>query len=367
MLEVVHDGRTIRTSSTFYRGETVNFYPDDDTLGSEGFLAKYLATGLMPEWPFISQDTVVVAFGSCFAKHISDHLATIGYRVESSRSDKAYISVMGDGIVNTYAILQQFEWAWENKVPETPLWHDYDGREFGYDNQIRIETKRIFDLAEVFIITLGLSEIWYDEPTGQVFWRAVPQNRFDPARHKFRVATHAENLANLMAMRAIIRRHRPDARIIVTLSPIGLTATFRPISAIVANCVSKANLRSALDEFFGANGVDDHLHYFPSYEIATACFDRPFTPDRRHVHAHILEFNMRIFERYYCRSGIDDAKLLLYWQKAQRVDRKFAKLGSEFAKRYYQEEHANRAAALRASRIEKRRAARAEARRALRQ
>jgi GSCFA family len=349
---------------TFYRGENVNFYPTDDSLALDDFTAKYIAPGVMPIQPFISQDTIVVAFGSCFARHISDHLAAIGYRVESRRSDKAYISVMGDGIVNTYAILQQFEWAWEGKVPEVPLWHGYEGQEFGYDEQVRLETKRIFDTADVFIVTLGLSEIWYDEPTGQVFWRAVPQANFDPARHKFRVATHSENLANLAAMHAIIRKHRPQARIVVTLSPIALTATFRPVAGIVANSVSKANLRSALDEFFSAYGADDRLHYFPSYEIATACFDRPYAPDRRHVHVHVLEFNMRMFERYYCLSGIDDAKLLRYWRRAQRIDRKFARLGSDFAKRYYEERQAKRTAEIRAARIEQRRAARLDARRA---
>ena len=91
-------------------------------------------------------------------------------------------------MVNTYAIRQQFEWAWEGKVPEVSLWHGYDGQEFGYDEAIRLETKRIFDAAEVFIVTLGLSEVWYDEPTGHVFWRAVPKENFDPSRHKFRVA-----------------------------------------------------------------------------------------------------------------------------------------------------------------------------------
>jgi hypothetical protein len=363
MIEIVQDGKTARTSRTFYRGETVNFYPTDESLTADDFVGKYIAAGLMPSAPFITHETVVVAFGSCFAKHISDHLATIGFRVESRRSTNAYISVMGDGIVNSFAILQQFEWAWENKVPATPLWHGYDGREFGYDEAVRVETKRIFDSAEVFIITLGLSEIWFDEPTGQAFWRAVPEAHFDPARHKFRTATHAENLANLIAIRAIIRKHRPDARIIVTLSPIALAATFRPISAVVANAASKANLRSALDEFFAAYQADPRLHYFPSYEIATGCFDRPYTPDRRHIHTHVLDFNMRLFERYYCGTRIDDAKLLRYWQRAQRIDRKFAKLGSEFATRFYKEEDAKRAATLRAGRIEQRRAARIAARR----
>jgi len=323
--EVVVDGKVVTHTRPFYRGENANFWPNEESFERDDFLQEYCAKGVMPEAPFISADSVVVAFGSCFAKHISDHLAGLGFRIESRNADKAYISRIGDGIVNTYAIRQQFEWAWENKVPEVSLWHGYDGREFGYDDDVRLETKHIFDKAEVFIITLGLSEIWYDEPTGHVFWRAVPKENFDPARHKFRVASPAENTENLKAIHAVIRKHRPDARIVFTLSPIPLLATFRPISCMVANSVSKANLRCAVDSLM-TEANDPRLFYFPSYEIVTNCFSRPFIYDRRHVFLHILDLNMRLFERYYCNSGVTDERLLRIWQRAQRMDRRYARM-----------------------------------------
>lgn len=118
----------------------------------------------------------------------------------------------------------------------------------------------------MFIITFGLSEIWYDETTGEVFWRAVPTENFDATRHKFRVATQAENLRTMQAIYSLIRKHRPDAPIVFTLSPVPLTATFRPISAVVASAASKASLRGALDEFF-ADSMAHGAFYFPSYEL----------------------------------------------------------------------------------------------------
>jgi len=357
------DGKVADHSRTFYRGENANFWPSEDSFGRDDFLGEYCAKGVMPEAPFISADTVVVAFGSCFAKHISDHLAGLGYRIESRSSDKAYISQIGDGMVNTHSIRQQFEWAWENKVPEVSLWHGYDGREFGYDEEVRLATKAIFDKAEVFIITLGLSEIWYDEPTGHVFWRAVPHENYDPARHKFRVASPAENTENLKAIHAIIRAHRPDARIVLTLSPIPLLATFRPMSCIVANSVSKANLRCAVDTLMTEVG-DPGLFYFPSYEVVTNLFSRPFTSDRRHACLHVLDLNMRLFERYYCNSGITDERLLRFWQRAQRIDQRFARIGPEAAAAAEAEETQRRTEGKRAFRVEKRREARRAARNA---
>lgn len=352
--EVVRDGKTVRLPHPSFRGVNANFYPDDDSFEREDFLPEYLAKGGMPEAPFIDSKTVVVAFGSCFARHISDHLAMLGFRVESRSSETAYISVLEDGIVNSYAILQQFEWAWENKVPEVSLWHGYNGNALGYDEAIRLETKRIFDAAEVFIVTLGLSEVWYDEPTGHVFWRAVPRAHFDPTRHKFRVATQAQNLANLIAIHAIIRKHKPDAKIVLTLSPIPLTATFRPIPCMVADSASKASLRSALDELM-LQVKDPLLYYFPSYEVVRNCFDRPYLYDRRHVHLHVLDLNMRLFERYFCRSGITGARLLRLWQRAQRIDRRLGKLGPAYAKAFGEEEHAKRNEQHKAFRIQKRR------------
>ncbi|HEX4507166.1 MAG TPA: GSCFA domain-containing protein [Alphaproteobacteria bacterium] len=352
--DVVIDGKTVSHHRQFYRGEKASFWPSEESFERDDFLQEYCAKGTVPEAPVISTDTVVVAFGSCFAKHISDHLAGLGFRVESRNSDKAYISLMGDGIVNTYAVRQQFEWAWEGKVPEVSLWHGYDGRQFGYDDDVRLETKRIFDKAEVFIITLGLSEIWYDEPTGHVFWRAVPKDHFDPSRHKFRTASPAENTENLKAIHAIIRRNRPDARIVFTLSPIPLQATFRPMSCIVANSASKASLRCAVDALMTDAG-DPGLYYFPSYEVVTTLFSRPFTYDRRHVFLHILDLNMRLFERYYCRSGITDERLGRIWQRAQRIDRRYAKMEPLAIEELEKAEQERRTEGNKAFRVERRR------------
>lgn len=317
------DGAREKASYTFYRGEQTTFYPKDESLDGERFVELHIARGLMPPEPLIDAATTVVAFGSCFAAHISRYLDRRGFDVATSKPSLAYISKMGDGIVNTYALRQQFAWAWRGEQPQVELWHGYDGAALGYDEAVREETRRLLDRAEAFVITLGLSEVWYDEPTGEVFWRAVPLQHFDPARHKFRMTTHRENLLNLRAIHRLIRKHRPDAAIVFTLSPIAMTATFREIACMAADSASKAVLRAALDEFMReAQAGDERLFYFPSYEVVTRCFDHPYMEDRRHVHKHVLDFNMTLFERYFCRTGLGDEMLLDAFRAARALDRK---------------------------------------------
>ncbi|RJF94492.1 hypothetical protein D3874_01250 [Oleomonas cavernae] len=285
-------------------------WPDEAAMAADTTLEHAVLKGLMPAAPFVNADRTLIAFGSCFANNISRYLNTIGYNVATRRDAIAYVSRMGDGIVNTFAIRQQFEWAWEGKVPQVELWHDYKATEFGYDEGIRLRTRELFDMGDVFIITLGLSEVWYDEPTGEVFWRAVPADKYDPGRHKFRMISQAESLENLHAIYRLIRAHRPAAKIVFTVSPIPLMATFRGAATIVASAVSKAILRSAVDEFFQAHqAADPELYYFPAYEVVTGCFHEPFTPDLRHPFLHTILLNMKMFERYFCDSGLGDAQI----------------------------------------------------------
>lgn len=318
---VTVDGKKKSVGGSFYRGETMNFSPLKKDLSASDGLRKYLAHGWMPKEPFIDGETNIVAFGSCFAANISNYLNNIGYNVATKKDNLAYISKFGDGIVNTYALLQQFEWAWKNKTPQTDLWHGYKAAEFGYDEAVRLKTKEIFDVADVFIITLGLSEVWYDEPTGEVFWRAVPAKMYDPSRHKFRVAEYDESIENLRKIYAIIREHRPESSIIFTLSPIALAATFRDQSCITSNATSKAILRAAIDRLYREKSpADPKLFYFPSYEIVLECYRNQFGHDRRHVYPHVLNLNMKAFERFYCKSGVTDEDIDQTYAESVMID-----------------------------------------------
>ncbi len=304
---------------SFYRGEAFDIMPRAARMYSEAGIEKHILKGWMPREPFIGPTTNIVAFGSCFAANIGRYLTNLGFDVSTKREGTAHVQKISDGLVNVFAIAQQFEWAWENRVPVADLWHGWDAEEFGYDDEVRLATKKLFDDADVFILTFGLSEIWYDEPTGEVFWRAVPKEKINPSRHKFRVATHEETVERLQRIYDLIRNHRPEAAIVFTLSPVGLAATFRDVACATANSVSKARLRSAIDEVHQAAN-DPRFFYFPSYEVVINGFSAPFHDDLRHPRPHVIDANMKAFERFFCSTTMTKEDYMAAMAEARAAD-----------------------------------------------
>lgn len=290
---------------TWFRGEHTNPLPHNRHFYKQGAIEKYVLKGWAPETPAIDVNTQVTAFGSCFAANISNWLSRRNYNVLNKSDDagRAYVVACGEGMVNSFVILQQFEWAWEGKTFDQDLWHGYDTESYGYDPEVQAQTKKMFDETDVFILTFGLSEIWYDEPTGNVFWRTIPKDAYDPSRHKFRVSSVEENKDNMRKIYDLIRKHRPDAKIIFTLSPIPLQATFRDNSCITSNAVSKGVLRVAIDEIYREKQDEGVLHYWPSYEMITDAFGQPYKHDRRHPKDEVLDFIMMLFERTWCKDS----------------------------------------------------------------
>lgn len=304
---------------SWYRGETCNFNPTKRALRDAGGLEEFVLKGWMPSRPFISRDMPVTAFGSCFAQNISRWLMrqqySTGERLALTRRDapldiyNSHVVRFGEGIVNTFALRQQFEWALEGKQFAEDLWYGSKGELAAYSDDTRMQTRELFMTSEVFILTLGLSEVWCNKQTGEVFWRAIPKDKFDPSRHGFRVTTVAENLDNLEAIYALIRKHRPSASIVLTLSPIPLVATFRPVSCLTANSVSKAILRVAVDELMRAHGGDDRLFYWPSYEIVREYAADPYLDDNRHPRPEVIAMIMRTFASHYLVDPYSDAEI----------------------------------------------------------
>ncbi len=293
-------------STSFFRGKNCNFNPYQEDFKHGHFLQKFLMHGWLPHQKIISRPTKVTAFGSCFAEHITKHLAHIGYNTSATTYPDIYISLMAEGMVNVHALCQQFEWALENIAPPESLWHGFKCEEFGYDETIRQRTRQAFLETDLFIITLGLSEVWYDEVSGGTFWRAVPLTVYDESRHKFRVCSHAETKEKIERIYKLTRKHIPGSKVLFTLSPVPLAATFRSVSCITANASSKAILRAALDEFIRDNpsDVNNSLFYFPSFEIVSELFFSRFTEDNRHPHKEIIEFIVQLFEAVYCDTNM---------------------------------------------------------------
>lgn len=292
-------GMVIDTMEAWHRGENCHFLPDLENLSEPNALEKYVLFGWLPDKPFIQKHHKITAFGSCFASYIMDYLKKHRY-VESNPNDNSYVVRFNDEIVNTFAVAQQFEWAWEDREFSEKLWYTRKKDILTYDDGVKKATRDLFNQTDLFIITIGLSEVWYNKETGEVFWKAIVKKHFDPNKHGFKLTTYQENVDNLKIVVNLIKKHRPSASIVFTLSPIPLVATFRPVSCITANSVSKSILRSALDEVVCHYGKENNVYYWPGYEIIKDFEPTPFgTKDPIHPRLEVIDYIMEAFSKYY--------------------------------------------------------------------
>jgi hypothetical protein len=59
--------------------------------------------------------------------------------------------------------------------------------------------------CKLLVVTFGLSEIWYDRGSGDVFWRGVPADMYEENKHAFRVSSVEENKRNIREMISVLR------------------------------------------------------------------------------------------------------------------------------------------------------------------
>jgi hypothetical protein len=285
----------------WFRGNNCNFIPSKKHFKDIDFFEKYIIKGFKPKKPFISKKNNVLAFGSCFAAEVSKYLADKNYSIFNKKySTDAHIIRYGEGMANTFTVLEQLLWAFDNKNIEKNTWYSSPDEEVRNDQEIRKETLRLLNQIDVFIITVGLSEVWYNKQNNQVFWKAIPANKFDDDKHGFRISSVDENTNNLENIYNIIKKNKPNASVIFTLSPIPLMATFRPQSCITANSVSKSILRVSLDNIISKYKKNEDIYYFPSFEIVKDYFVDPFMADNRHLKKESILEIMKLFEKNYC-------------------------------------------------------------------
>jgi hypothetical protein len=242
---------------------TINAYPTDQELFDTDIatvIRDYVLPGHAPTAPILDQSATVVTLGSCFARELRVFLSMSG--VSASRF------WIPSGLNNTFAILDFFSWCINGQ--ETGRGYRYERGADGGIGEWTPEAERdayldAFTRAGAFVFTIGLAEVWQDRDTGSVFWRGIPKEIFDADRHVFRLSNVEENAANLRQVVSLIRQVNATAPIVFTLSPVPLLASFRDISCLTADCVSKSVLRVAIDQVMSARLPN--VYYWPSFEI----------------------------------------------------------------------------------------------------
>ncbi len=157
--------------------------------------------------------------------------------------------------------------------------------------------QRINGLVDVdfVIITLGMAEAWLDVESG-LYLNTTPTKElaeYLPGRFRFQILSETDVVASLSRVLDLIYRRNPLMRVILTVSPIPLAATFSGQDVAVANSNSKATLLCAVNRLAQAFS---QLFYFPSYEIVTYSERAAvWEPDGRHVRAEFVDRIMDLF------------------------------------------------------------------------
>lgn len=262
--------------------------------------------------PLLGLDQPIATLGSCFASEVRKWLADKGFPI---------IGVGPDGrepprpLFNTASIRQEVERAFGTFAPAEKVWRaEVGGRPtlldpyrhntmfastlamlVGLDAAVA-EARAMFFAARLIILTVGQAEVWHSKDDGAVFSAIPPKDILDPARHAWRLTDYEENVGHLNRTLELLAENAPAAPIVLTLSPVPLLATFRPMNAVVANGEGKAILRAAIGKAVGTWA--GRAFYFPSYEIAQALSRKAFRPDGRHVSAWGVSEIMAAFERW---------------------------------------------------------------------
>ena len=276
----------------------------------------------------ITLETPIASMGSCFAREIKRRLVQRDYNYITEETDhpaSIHASAAWERVYNIFCMRQIFEYTFETWEPDLRWWiapqsgkvqdpyrrtiiyESLDQAEVDFE-QHKIHSRRAIEQAHVFILTLGLTEIWQDRIDGSVISLPAgpyPNEGGDMGRYEFKVSRYVENLENLERIHEIMARHNPDCRILVTVSPVNLWATFRPDSDVIsASCNSKSTLRAVADEFAACH---ENVHYFPAFEMATiyqpligqSCFSDG--RENFHVNKATVKFIMRHFFNFYTK------------------------------------------------------------------
>ena len=262
----------------------------------------------------LTKETPIASMGSCFAREVKNYLVGRGFNYIQTAKGRAARqgSASWDRVYNTFCIRQEFERALGSFDPVEKVWHSGGQLLDPYRKQIvwsdladreaelaehRRTASAALSAADVFIVTVGVNEIWHNREDGAVFYQVPPADVFDAKRHLFRLATVEENVANLHRVEELLLGANPKCRFIVTVSPVPLRATFRDDCDVVsASFESKATLLVAVKQFIRESKA---AYYFPSYEIVLAASPQPFREDARHVRTEVVAEVMRVFEQQF--------------------------------------------------------------------
>lgn len=274
--------------------------------------------------PFFREGDRIATAGSCFAQHIGRRLRERGSGYldyeqapdsftpqEAHRHGFGLFSCRYGNVYTVRQLLQLVSEAFGEWTPAEVVWTKngryYDALRPSVDpvghrtpedvlllrRQHLGCVRRMIEEMTVFVFTLGLTEAWESIGDGTIYPTAPGTivGSFSEKTYRFRNFRYQQILEDFEDLWAFIKSINPATRLILTVSPVPLTATASGDHVLVASTQSKATLRAIAGDLAAWN---DEISYFPSYELIASHPMRGtfFNPDLRNVSDAGVDFVM---------------------------------------------------------------------------
>ena len=276
-----------------------------------------------PKWT-LSKDDCVVTMGSCFAQHVGKKLISMDFNVpffddESNIRARAFSANYG----NIYTVRQALQllaeangsamrsenyWKTESGFidPYRPnvFEENFESIESLLENRKHhlISVLNAIKSLDVLVFTLGLTEGWEIKKCGSIL-PVVPGvlgGEFNKEKYAFKNFDYIEITSDLEEfIDEIIKIRKGDKfKLLLTVSPVPLTATAENRHVLVSSVASKSILRSVADSF---SKKYDFIDYFPSFEIVTnpKTISNNFEDNIRNVKQEAVDMVMESFASSY--------------------------------------------------------------------
>ncbi len=275
----------------------------------------------------IGPEQRVVTFGSCFAQHIARGLQARGFswlntepsppgmsKADAMRFNYDLFSCRTGNIYTPSLLLQWTRWAVLEEPAPAEVW-EQSGRYIdpfrpaiepgGFASVDEVLTMRDVTIkafaeairsADCLIFTLGLTESWLNRKYGYEYpmCPGTVAGTFDPELHAFHNLDLLEVADGLQAAIEMMRGVNDKLGIVLTVSPVPLTATNSGAHVMVATMEAKSVLRAVAGQL---QRHRSYVDYFPSYEIISSPVTQGvfFEPNRREVSPMGVSFVMDHF------------------------------------------------------------------------
>ena len=286
----------------------------------------------------LRQGDRVASAGSCFASNLVPYIESAGLEyIRTERFPKLFedlgenlgyanFSARYGNVYTARQLKQLYERSLGLFKPEEDRWIDNQsfidpfrpGLKFPASSSLEFDliteshlkaTRKAFEMADVFVFTLGLTEGWISKKDGSTY-PACPgtiAGKFDETKYEFINFTVSDVVDDLSSFIESLSSNNKKVNFIITVSPVPLVATATNGHVLNATTYSKSVLRVAAEE---VKNNFSNVSYFPAYEIITGpqAPELFFEPDRRNVSANGIDLVMTTLLKSSGLKTTDDYK-----------------------------------------------------------